>query len=253
MWRPDRPDLHLGSRHRAPAFGGIGFVGHRGGVDRHAARLLERDEHVHRAVLQDLEVADRAAELLSLLEVVERQRVHPLHDADGFGAEGRDGGVDGTLGGGQAIGGVAQRFAARVGERDLGRARAVLRRVAAAGDARVGGVDEEKADAATVALAAGCARGDDEVVRRVAAEHEALLAVDAIRAAVGAGCGGNVGEVVPRGLFEVREGQDGFARDDLRDEFCALRGARRRAEHAAREHDGRTDMVRGRGRGPSPP
>jgi hypothetical protein len=59
----------------------------------HRARLLLRDEHVDHAVLQRLEGADRHAELLARLEVLERGVAGELHRADRLGADERGGEV----------------------------------------------------------------------------------------------------------------------------------------------------------------
>src|SRR6185437_1157557 len=57
---------------------------------RHGARLLVADHHVHHAVLQRLESADRHAELAARLEVFERRVARGLHGAHRLGAEERD-------------------------------------------------------------------------------------------------------------------------------------------------------------------
>ena len=80
------PDLHFGGGDRAPAFDRVFLRRHDRGEHRHAARLFQRDQHVHRAMLQHLERADRPAELLARLQVFQRQVVHRLHRADRFGA-----------------------------------------------------------------------------------------------------------------------------------------------------------------------
>ena len=62
---------------------------HHGRQHGHAARLLERDQHVGGAVLQHLEAADGNAELLARLHVVDGEFVHRCHGADRFGANRR--------------------------------------------------------------------------------------------------------------------------------------------------------------------
>src|SRR4051812_11564543 len=90
-------DLNLGSGNGLPPFDGVRFLAHHGGEHRHRARLLQRDQHVARAVLQYLEIADRHAELLALLEVVDGDLVHGAHCADGFGGKRRNAGIHGLL------------------------------------------------------------------------------------------------------------------------------------------------------------
>src|SRR5687767_6964265 len=65
-------DLHRGRGYRPGPLGGIGIVHAHGGEVRHAARLLQLHEEIDRAVLQRLEAADRHAELLARLEIIER-------------------------------------------------------------------------------------------------------------------------------------------------------------------------------------
>src|SRR5262245_10100363 len=68
---PGPTDLHLGSGDSLASIDLITLVRHHGRQHAHAARLLERDQHVSGAVLQHLEAADRHAELLAGLEVVD--------------------------------------------------------------------------------------------------------------------------------------------------------------------------------------
>ena len=123
-------DLHLGGGDRAAALGGVGLAAHHRCIEGHAARLLDGDQHVHRTVLQRLEAADRDAELLAHLQVLDGDLVHPLHRADRFGAQRGRGGVDGVfdqrqrgaLGAEQGVGTHAHRL-----EADVGGALVVLR------------------------------------------------------------------------------------------------------------------------------
>ena len=48
-------------------------------------------------MLQHLEIADRHAELLALLQIVDGDLVHRAHRADRFGGERRDAGIDDLL------------------------------------------------------------------------------------------------------------------------------------------------------------
>ena len=151
-------DLHLGRRHRLAPLLGVGLGRHHGGVVGHAARLLERDEHVDGAVLQHLERADRHAELLARLEVIDGQLVQGRHGAHRLGRERGDRLVDHALQHGQALVGPGQhrsgptRTADSV---DVGGAHAVLGGIAAPGEAVGLGIDQEQADAAAIAAAAG--------------------------------------------------------------------------------------------------
>src|SRR3954469_2264244 len=79
-------DLDLRRRDRARIGAGIGPARREAG---HGARLLERDEHVDDAVLQRLEGADRHAELLARLEILERSVAGELHRAHRLGADER--------------------------------------------------------------------------------------------------------------------------------------------------------------------
>ena len=81
-------------------------------------------------MLQHLEIADRHAELLALLEVVDRDLVHRAHRADRFGGERRDAGIDHALDQRIGIAGLADhgvRADLDARQRDLGGAQAVHR------------------------------------------------------------------------------------------------------------------------------
>ena len=89
------PDVRLRGRHRAAAFRGVIRVGLHCGEQRNGLRLLEMDEHVHRAVLQDLKTADRLAELLARLDVfeglgVEVYDIYGMTETGGVGTLGMD-------------------------------------------------------------------------------------------------------------------------------------------------------------------
>ena len=108
-------DLDLGRGDRAriaarvdPAAGEAG----------HGARLLERDEHVHHPVLQRLEGADRRAELLARLEVLEGRVAGELHRTDRFRAYQRRAQVGGLF---QRDEVTLHRLGLRAAEHDIGR------------------------------------------------------------------------------------------------------------------------------------
>ena len=63
----------------------IGLFDHHRRQHRHAAPALELHQHLRGAVLQDLVLADRAAELRAGFQVFEGHRLHRLHRADRFG------------------------------------------------------------------------------------------------------------------------------------------------------------------------
>jgi hypothetical protein len=146
-------DVGLGRGDAAAAFGGIRRIGAHGGQRRHGAGLLGGDHHVGHAVLQGLELADRRAELLARLQVVERDFVERGHDADGFGAERGVGVIDGALDQRQgAAGGADQGLGADLHcvEAEVRGARAVLGRVAAQAQSGRLGVDQEEREARAV-------------------------------------------------------------------------------------------------------
>ncbi len=178
-------DLHLGGGDRLAALDRVFLGGHHGGEHGHAARLFHRHQHIHRAVLQHLERPDRPAELLAGFQVFQRQVLHRLHRADRLGAERGDRLVDHVLDQRQRV--VAEQVVGGdtgVGQGQFRGALAVLGRVAAAGDAGRGGIDQEQADAVAVAPLTGQARGDEDAVGRVAVDHDAFGAVQDIAAAV---------------------------------------------------------------------
>jgi len=79
-------------------------------------RLLVGDVHVDDAMLQRLEGADRHAELLARLQVLERGIAGELHRPDRLGADERGGEVDRFLDLRQAAG---QRLGFRAGEDEV--------------------------------------------------------------------------------------------------------------------------------------
>ena len=101
-------------------------------------------------------------------------------------------------------------------QHDLGGAQAVLGGVAAPGDARRRGVEQEQADAVAVAPRAGDAGRDDQAPGAVAVQHHALGAVEDPVPALRARGGGDVVQVVPRLAFLMREGERRLAAGDLR-------------------------------------
>ena len=90
-------DAHLGLGDLARTLGGIRLFHHHGRQHRHAAALLHGHEHVRQPVLHHLITADRLAELLARLAVVQRHRVHRFHRADAFRGSGGDARLDHAL------------------------------------------------------------------------------------------------------------------------------------------------------------
>ena len=193
-------------------------------------------------MLQHLEAADGDAELLARLHIVDGGLVHRRHGADRFGGKRGDRQVGNALDQRQGGAGLADRGGGRdahAGERHLGGALAVDRRIAARRDAVRRGIDQEKADAGAIALSAGKPRRDDEFLRAVAVQHQALGAVDDETRAIAPRAGGDVGEIVARLPLGVREGDYEIAAGDLRDQFGAHRLAAAEPQKSAAEHHGR--------------
>src|SRR5207244_9879605 len=86
----------------------------------------ERDEHVHDAVLQRLEGADRHAELLARLEVLEGAVARELHRADRFGADQRGAEVSGFFERREV---AVERLGLRAAQHDIGREALVHRAI----------------------------------------------------------------------------------------------------------------------------
>ena len=125
-------ELVLGAGHGAAPLLGRGVELERG-VVAHGARQLQLHLHVGHAMAQRLEGGQSHAELLARVHVLDRH-VHGLvQHAHGFGAAGGDADVHRMFERGEAIR-RDQRSRRRL-ERDLGRAAAVLRAVAARRDA----------------------------------------------------------------------------------------------------------------------
>ena len=129
---------------------------------RHRLGLLVLDHHVDHPVLQCLERADRYAELLARLQVIERRVVGGLDRADGFGAYQRGREIDDLLDQRQrAIRRADESVGAdaNVVERDIRCARCIEHPQRANRHARRIARDEQEADAVGVAVAAAGAHG----------------------------------------------------------------------------------------------
>src|SRR5690606_13741841 len=150
---------------------------------------LQLADHVHHAVLQNLELADRHAELLAGLQVVQGQVAGHAHGPDGFAAQGGDGTpalvADGVVG----VAGAAQQFTLDVVQEQLATLAAIHGGVHAAADTLSVRVDDEQADTLLVTHVTGGAGGNQDLAGGVAADHHGLATAQAPAAAVLAGSG----------------------------------------------------------------
>ena len=146
------PTLALAAETADGAFGAVELQRrHQGDGDG----LFDFHEHVDEAVLEHLEVADRLAELLALLGVIERRGVEHAGQAAGFGADGGGGFIDDLFDERQgAAGGADDMFGADrdIFEIDFRGGRAIDGRVIAAGDALQVRRDQQQRHAALVTL-----------------------------------------------------------------------------------------------------
>ena len=148
-------ELVLGTGH-----GGAAFCRRRveleRGVITHGAGQLQLHLHVGHAVPQRLEAADHHAKLLARVHVLDGDGQGLVHHADGFGAGGGDADVGGMLQRCQAV--QRDQCGRRVLEHHVGRTAAVLRAVAAGGNALGRALDQEQRD-----LALGLRRDDEGI------------------------------------------------------------------------------------------
>ena len=193
------------------------------------------------AMLQRLERADRDAELLARLDVLDGHREGLAHGADRLGRQRRDRLVDRALDDRKPALGRSEhvlRLDPDLGESDLRGAPSVLGRIAAARHARRVGVDEEEPDPVAVAPVARDPGRDDERVGAVAVDDETLLAVQHEGRAVLARGQRHVVEIEPGLPFGMGEAQAQFARRDPPDQIGPLVRIRRVLDDPAAEHDG---------------
>ena len=187
-------------------------------------------------MLQCLEIADRHAELLARLQVLQSDFVQGRHDADRFGAERGIGVVERALDHRQRVAGCAdQRVGADgdLGQLDVGGTSAVLCRIGAQRDAGGFGVDQEQGQPLAIP------RRDDQLVRRRRTEHHGLGAIELPAAASGRGGGGDPVNFVAAAGLMVGQRQHQFAAGDGRQQCFLLRGTAGITDQAAAEHDGR--------------
>src|SRR5690606_30104663 len=166
---------------------------------------------------ENLELADRHAELLARLAVFDGGRIQLLHAADAFGRERGDRLVGDLLDERKSLAFRAdQRVRADLDilEGDFRGAAAIDSRIVAGGNAGRVLVHDEDRDAVTVALAAARARGDDQLLRPGGAQNDGLAAIDDIARAVLLCGGGQVGEIIAALRLGIGEGPDRLAADD---------------------------------------
>ncbi|MNZ73097.1 hypothetical protein D3C78_914980 [compost metagenome] len=168
----------LGGAQRAAALFAVRLVGHAGRQHRHRNGLVQLDTHVDHAVLQRLEAADRHAELLACLQVVEGQVAGCLHAADRFRALRGDGATLLVAQGGQCLPLLAEQRGAAdedVVQVQVAGLAAVHGRIFATACPRAFRIDQEQADALLVPLvAAGAGRYQDQF-GAVPADHHRLV------------------------------------------------------------------------------
>ena len=216
---------------------GLGDAGHQlgarvvavdevGGLVGGGASDLDLPKQVGGAVLQGLELADQPAELLALLEVIDRHVGRAGRNADQFGGRSSPAGGEGALERGpaaidladdrigvdtDAVEGQARRLAV-VGEGDVLRVEAVC-----------AALDREQGDAVPLARRAGGAGGHQDDVGRGAVNHELLGAAQGEAVAGAAGFeGGLLGRVAL--ALVGGEGGDGLPGKNAGEPTVALRG-----------------------------
>jgi hypothetical protein len=202
----------------------IFLIRHHGGEQRHAARLLQRYQHVGGAMLQRLKTADGDAELLSRLEVVDRELVHGRHGADSLGGKRGHCRIRDLFNQRESASRIANGGISadpHAGEGHFGGALTVDGVVAAGRNARRPGIDEKQGDAVLLALSAAHPRRNHKAFRAVAVQHQSFGAVEHVTGTVAARRGSDVGKIVACLPFAMRERQDEVAGGDLRNELAA--------------------------------
>ncbi len=189
-------------------------------------------------MLQDLELADRHAELFARLQVIEGQLAGLVHAAQRVGALRGDGAALLVAQRRERITDFAeQRVGAHlhVVEEQLAALASVDGRVDPATDALSVRIDEEQADASIVAAVAGSARRDDDPAGAVPADYHGLASGQAITAVGRFGFGLYIVKiVVALRLVECHRQLQRTGRD-LRQQIFFLRVAAQLVEQAAAE------------------
>ncbi|BCQ60106.1 hypothetical protein PBOI14_18560 [Pseudomonas sp. Boi14] len=170
-------------------------------------------------MLQCLETADRAAELLAGAQVIQGRHFGHLHGAQGFGAQRQHAAANGPLQGGMALVQGAQQGGAR--HKQL--VQAHLRHGAAieggaAADLQARGISghQEQRNALAVVNGSGGAGRHHQQPGLLAVQHQALGAIQAPAVGLGFGAAGDPVEFVVAVGFVMGQGGDQAAVDDLR-------------------------------------
>src|SRR5690606_29836926 len=112
-------DDELGSSELGRTLVVVFVIGQAGSQDSHGGGALQLADHIDHAVLQNLELADRLAELLARLQVIRGQSTGGAHGADRFATQSSDGAAaliaDGIIG----IAGITQQLALNVVQEQL--------------------------------------------------------------------------------------------------------------------------------------
>ena len=202
-----RADLVLDEADRAL---GVCFPlrGAHGCPQQQRVALLAVGEHVHHAVLQRLETADRHAELHAVLRVLDRLVRHDLHDADGFRADGQRRIVDGGIQRGETLARLADNARAIHGdviETDLRRLLPIHRGIRPDIEAIAVGGHGKQRDAVFIVLRARNPGGNDQQLGIAAVENDTFLATEYPAVAVRRSRGPDVGDIVATLWLRVRE------------------------------------------------
>jgi len=139
-------DLNFSGGQGLVAFLSVHSIAHHGCIQSHATGLFRCHEHVDSAMLECLEGADRAAELLARLQIVDGQLQRARHCPDCFGAHCGDAITDNFLDDGQRTTGFAEQPAtldANIRKSNISRARPILHQVLPALQAGVVRIDDE--------------------------------------------------------------------------------------------------------------
>ena len=231
-------DLDLRRRDRAGALAGVGRRVRLGaGEAGHGFRLLVADHHVHHAVLQRLEHADRYPELLARLQVFECGVVRVLDRADRLGAQERGGVVHDFLDERQRSAFLPKQCIGsnrHALEGNIRGAQLVHGAVGLERDAFRLALHQEQADSARVR---GTCRDDEHLGNR-RADHRAFPAVELPAAARFPRRRRDLREVVARILLGLRKRHFQLALDDLRQNAVFLRRSTRAGDELRPEADG---------------
>ncbi len=232
-------DLHLHGRHRLGPLEVVGLVEHQRRVQGHAARLLERDQHLGRAVLQRLEAGDGPAELVACLQVLHGRVEQRRHQAHGLGGQRGDRVLSDALDQRQRISRLPDRIGlvhAHPVQHDVRAAPAVVQAQGAARDAGCVRIDHEQRDPIAVAAVARHARAHQQAVGNVAVRHHRLGAPQAPAVCLALRDATHVVQAVARAGLAMRPCQHGLTRGDAGHPAHRLRVAGRAQRRCADHH-----------------